>query len=220
MKKFMLAAATLAAMVFGTSAQAGDIGDLRFGIIGGLTSSSAKIKDVTTSSVAQYHIGATVEIPLIAGLTLQPAILYQVKGTNIGSNDSALSDILGNLGVETKGTTKAQYLEVPIQVQWGPDLIFFRPYVFAEPFVGYRLGGSDSGGLKNTSFNEELHKLEYGLGLGGGIEFSCLQLSVKYFWNFGDLYDGDGNASIQAAKDAINDGKNFNGVAVSLGIFF
>lgn len=220
MKKFMLAAAALAAMVFGTSAQAGDIGDLRFGIIGGLTSSSAKIKDVTTSSVAQYHIGATVEIPLIAGLTLQPAILYQVKGTNIGSNDSAVSGILGNLGIQTKGTTKAQYLEVPVQIQWGPDLIMFRPYVFAEPFVGYRLGGSDSGGLKNISFNDELHKLEYGLGLGGGVEFSCLQLSVKYFWNFGDLYDGDGNASIQAAKDAINDGKNFNGVAVSLGIFF
>ena len=24
-------------------------------------------------------------------------------------------------------------------IQWGPDLMAFRPYVFAEPFVGYQI---------------------------------------------------------------------------------
>ena len=35
-----------------------------------------------------------------------------------------------------------------------------------------------------------LCKVEYGVGLGAGVElFSHLQLSVRYFWNLGNVYD-------------------------------
>ena len=53
-----------------------------------------------------------------------------------------------------------------------------------------------------------------------------LQLSVKYFWNFGKIYDKDGNVGPigdtikDAVKDAVNNGNNFNGVMVSAAFFF
>ena len=31
------------------------------------------------------------------------------------------------------------YVEVPVNIQWGPDLLIARPFVFASPFIGYNL---------------------------------------------------------------------------------
>ena len=49
-----------------------------------------------------------------------------------------------------------------------------------------------------------------------------LQLSVKYFWNFGKIYDKDGNVGPigDTVKDAVSNGNNFNGVMVSAAFFF
>lgn len=74
--------------------------------------------------------------------------------------------------------------------------------------------------------NDNLKKVEYGLGLGAGVDVWRLQLSVKYFWNFGKIYDKDGNVGPigdtvkDAVKDAVNNGNNFNGVMVSAAFFF
>ena len=157
-----------------------------FGIIGGLTSSKSHVKDVDASSLSLYHVGITAQLPLFSGLAIQPSLLYQVKGTSVDNIDDAQWNDF---------QTKVGYLELPVQIQWGPDLGFLRPYAFAEPFVGYRLGSSN---------------------------VWKLQFSVKYFWNFGNIY-GSGNISDTVGdkvRDAVNNGNNFNGVAFSLALFF
>ncbi len=110
-----------------------------FGIIGGLTSSKSHVKDVDASSLSLYHVGITAQLPLFSGLAIQPSLLYQVKGTSVDNIDDAQWNDF---------QTKVGYLELPVQVQWGPDLGFLRPYAFAEPFVGYRLGSSNDGQAK------------------------------------------------------------------------
>lgn len=218
MKKFVFAAAVVAAMVFCTDASAQRYNSARVGLMGGFTSSSTSIKNM--KSVSLYHVGLTAEIPLLGGFAIQPGLLYQVKGMSADKfNSSTISESLGSF------ETKVGYLEVPVQVQWGLDLLAFRPYVLAEPFVGFRLGQSTKGEAADK-LKDNLKKVEYGLGVGAGVDVWRLQLSVKYFWNFGKIYDKDGNVGPigdtvkDAVKDAVNNGNNFNGVMVSAAFFF
>ena len=220
MKKFVFAAAIVAATVFCTDASAQRYNSARVGLMGGFTSSSTSIKNADSKSVSLYHIGVTAEIPILGGFAIQPALLYQVKGMSADKfNSSSISESLGSF------ETKVGYLEVPVQVQWGLDLLAFRPYVFAEPFVGFRVGQNTKGEVAGT-LKDDLKKVEYGLGLGAGVDVWRLQLSVKYFWNFGKIYDKDGNVgpivdnAKNVIKDAVNNGNNFNGVMVSAAFFF
>ena len=220
MKKLVFAAAIVAATVFCTDASAQRYNSARVGLMGGFTSSSTSIKNADSKSVSLYHIGVTAEIPLLGGFAIQPALLYQVKGMSADKiNISSIPESIGSL------ETKVGYLEVPVQVQWGLDLLAFRPYVFAEPFVGFRVGQNTKGEVAGK-LKDDLKKVEYGLGLGAGVDVWRLQLSVRYFWNFGKIYDKDGNVGPigdtvkDAVKDAVNNGNNFNGVMVSAAFFF
>lgn len=217
MKKTLIVAAIVAALAFCTNASAQRYSSAHVGVMGGFTSSSTSIKNVDNKSVSLYHVGLTAQIPLFAGLAIQPSVLYQVKGLSADKwGSSEISETLGAF------ETKVGYIEVPVQIQWGPDLLAFRPYVFAEPFVGYRLGQKATGELADK-LKDSLKKLEYGLGVGAGIDVWKLQLSVKYFWNFGDLYEKGGNlvdAVGDKVKDAVNNGNNFNGIMASVAFFF
>lgn len=221
-KMFITAVAAIAVMVSGLGADA----QVRFGVLGGFTSAGTKAEDLKTSSVSLYHAGVAAKIPLGLGFAVQPQLTYQVKGTALKSESTLLS---GNFDM-TVG-----YVEVPVQVQWGPDLLAFRPYVLAEPFVGYavntksvsaaKVAGLLEADKEYTSFEDlNLNRLEYGVGLGAGIEFWRVQLSARYFWNFGQLTAGDagnlGDKLAEHAIEAISDGKSFSGFNVSLALFF
>lgn len=176
-----------------------------FGVIGGFTSSEMKIKDVDKTSVAGYHAGVACKLPLISGLVLQPELQYNVKGTS-------LSSIKTNIG----------YVEVPVQLQWGLDLVLLRPYIFAEPFIGYAVNWKASESNTSISTDLDLNKLnsrmEYGMGVGGGIDlFDRVQLSLKYYWNFEDC---GVNGYFDQVKESVADRKSFDGLAFSIGVFF
>ena len=213
------------AAVCGQNAAAQMSGSVRFGITGGLNSSAAKASDFDVKSVSQYHAGVFAQIPVAAGFAVQPAITYSVKGATLGSMlESPIDEDIKSLD------TKVGYIEVPIQIQWGPDLLAFRPYVFAEPFIGYGLN-TENESLRFNGTKESikefadstLQRLEYGLGVGGGLEFWRFQLSAKYFWNFGQLYNGEdapkANDIAATVKEAFSGNRNFNGIVVSLSIF-
>ncbi len=212
MRKSLIVAALTAVLAFCTNASAQRYTSSHVGLMGGFTSSATNIKNVDSKSVSLYHIGLTAQLPVGGGFAIQPSILYQVKG--------AAADDLGKLtaGEAAKSfEMKVGYLEVPVQIQWGPDLLAFRPYVFAEPFVGYRISTSDKDAAKEL--RDELKKVEYGLGLGAGIDVWRLQLSVKYFWNFGKIYE-TGDTASETIRDAVNNGNNFNGIMASVAFFF
>lgn len=218
-KILMSVAAAAVALTVTVGASAGDRNRARAGIAVGVTSSSSNAKNVDANSIGRYQVGLTAQLPIAFGFAVQPSVFYQTKGTK-------LSDI----GPEKfRLDAKAGYLEIPVQVQWGPDLVAFRPYVFAEPFVGYGLYAkakkSQEGisPVKSTTFKGSgMARWEYGLGLGGGIDIWKIQFSVKYFWNFGSLYSESGkmNDVGQTVKDVFKDGRNFNGVTFTLGFMF
>lgn len=176
-----------------------------FGVIGGFTSSELKLKNVDKTSVAGFHVGAAFNAPLISGLAIQPQLQYNVKGTS-------LSSFKTNIG----------YVELPVQLQWGLDLLLLRPYIFAEPFIGYAVNWKASESHTSLSADLDLNKLnsrmEYGLGVGGGLEVAQrIQLSLKYYWNFEDC---GVNGYFSHIKEQVAERKSFDGLAFTVGVFF
>ena len=219
MKRIVIA--TVSALLVSVSALA------QPGIIAGLTSSSTSVKDMEdVKALNTYHAGLTCKVDLGLGFAVQPSIIYQVKGANLGdiNKDTQKEDF----------QLKTGFVEVPVQLQWGPDLLAFRPYLFAEPFIGYQvssddevLGSGQSGAFKEWA-DQAKTKLEYGIGLGAGIEVvKHVQLSAQYFSNFGNLFtetvneDGSAGTAMADVKTTVTEGvKNFQGIKVSLAFIF
>lgn len=173
-----------------------------FGIIGG--ASFTGIRDVSSDLATGYHAGLTYKFDLSLGFAIQPSLLYHAKSTlveNAYENGEALD-------------LKAGYLELPVSFQWGPDLILFRPFLDATPFVGYGLDNRISGWKENTW--DGMQRLEYGLGLGIGLDVWKLQIIGRYNWNFGQLFTAAGGFT-----ESVNlSDKNFGGMTLSVAFLF
>ena len=202
MKRFLtLVAAVAASMILAAGAHA------QFGFLVGLTSSSVKM--ASSDAISLYHAGLTYKIDLPSGFAIQPAVLYQVKGANVGQLGTATDEDF---------KVKTGFVEVPLGLQWGPHLAAFRPYVFAEPFIGYRVSSTDRG---NETFrdwaSQAKNKFEYGFGLGAGLEISeHLQLSVQWFNNLGAMF----SKPAESGTESLGKVKNFEGIKFSLAILF
>lgn len=192
----------------------------QFGIIGGLTSSSTDLQTAVAdvNSVNQYHIGVAYKFALGNLIAIQPAVVYNVKGTSIGDIRG-----IGNI-ISTNYSYETGYIEIPVQLQVGFGLgPLFRVFAIAEPFAGYAVSnkvefkaGSVSD-VKNTWDNLS-SRLEYGAGIGAGVEvLKHLQVSVRYFWNLGDMFGNKisiGNIVQEVAS------QKCNGIVASAAIFF
>ncbi len=180
MKKFLTllsAALLLLAGSLEASAQS------RYGVIGGMSFSTSKFREMNRSTMTQWHAGFTYKLSLPAGFSLQPALIYQNKGAKLAIEDA------GNV---TDMNVRTSYLELPVSVQWGPDLLICRPFLDVTPFIGYALGNKiDIGStvIKSKEALNSMNRFEYGLGLGIGLELWRFQVIGRYMWNFGTLAD-------------------------------
>lgn len=160
-RKFILVAVLFAITGVMASAQ------IKIGVKAGFTSSNTSLKEIDTKAVNAYHVGGVAQLDLPFGFAVQSGVLYQVKGVNLDDN---------SFNISTSGITlpkfidkKYQFLEVPVQLQWGLDLMFVRPFVLGEYYWGY-------------SLNEDNAK-EHGFAYGFGIDITRFQISAKYFKN-------------------------------------
>lgn len=204
MKKAIIA---IAALFVALSANA------QIGVVAGLTSSSTNVEAAVADikNVNQYHVGITYKIGIGNMLAIQPALIYNMKGTQLG-------DIAGLDDVDVN--YKTGYLELPVQVQLGFGIgSIARVYGFAEPFVGYAITNQVQGlGDTVKNWDNVKNRLEYGVGLGAGVElFRHLQVSVKYFWNLGDVYGADITFG-DVTKDIAT--SKCNGIAASVAFLF
>ena len=217
MKKLFVIAALFASMVAANA---------QIGVKGGLTLSTMNGADKPkeNKSMALYEAGVLYKMDLGAGFAIQPSVIYQVKGANLGYLDTA---------AEGDFKLKTGFIELPVGFQWGPDLLAFRPYIFVEPYVGYGVTGSETLTGANTGITAEdinkalqntaKNKLEYGVGAGIGLEVaSHVQLSCQLFRNFGKLYkEGElDNGTLKYIKPSYVNLKNYQGVKLTLAILF
>ena len=124
-----------------------------------------------------WQIGVGYQTAIAKGFAFQPELVYKVSGVKF-------SDIKQmNLG----------YLDIPLNVQWGPDLLVARPYIFAGPYVGIKVSnqfrGSDWTDTDMQTVKNGLKRTEWGVGVGLGIDIFKFQIAGKYNWNFGAIAD-------------------------------
>ena len=192
-----------------------------FGIVGG--ASFTGIKNISPELTTGYHAGLTYKFHLPYGFAIQPSLLYHMKSSLV---EEAVADL-------ATFDYKMGYLELPVSFQWGPDLLLFRPFLDVSPFVGYALNNelavtspaAQRSSLGYTNKWDGVNRLEYGLGLGGGLEIWKVQVVCRYNWNFGQLFDTSGKAAATAdffenAKESVFNEKNFGGVTLSVALLF
>lgn len=173
-----------------------------FGVKGGLnfnSMSDISIKDVHTSvnNRTGYHFGVLYKLNLPLGFALQPELLFVHKSNSVKED---YTDI--------KYVTKQNYLQLPVNIQWGVDLVLFRPFLMVTPYLSYVISSSTK--ISNFDYT----KLQYGIGCGAGLEIWKIQVTGKYLWS-GNSF---GNGKLNDLKD-LYFGKN-RGFELSLGILF
>lgn len=157
----------------------------QLGVVAGLTSSRSDIKSAVSEykEINQFHAGLCYKITLGGCFAIQPAVIYNMKGSRIAD----ISNIIKDANLEYK----TGFVEVPVQLQLGLKLgNLARLYGIAEPFAGFAVKNTvNAGGSSQNTWDNIANRLEYGLGLGAGVElFSHVQVSCRYFWNMDDLY--------------------------------
>jgi hypothetical protein len=142
-----------------------------------------------------------------SGFSIQPSLLYHQKGANI------TNEVAQNMG----------FIELPVSVQWGPDLLVFRPFLDVTPYIGYALSNEVTTSLADFKFSswQGKERFEYGLGIGAGINVWKLQVIARYNWNFGSLYNVEGWDDIKSELKGLSaENENFGGVTLSLAFLF
>ena len=236
MKKVIAAVAALFLVAVSANAQ--------LGVIAGLTSNSSDLKSaysdiVESQSVTQYHAGLVLRLNLPLSFYVQPGLVYEMKGAKL--QDQILGISGDNFEVDID--TKTGFLEIPVQAGWKLDLPGIAPFAFVEPYVGYAITTETKTQAKNAALQAALdavvgdnlnttnddenkwdgrNRVQYGVGVGAGILLlDKLAVSLKWYWDLGNLYNEDGQASVSAQamyEQAKNN--NANGIAVSATLFF
>ena len=239
MKKLIVAAAALFVMAVSANAQ--------IGVVAGLTSNTSNIKEAYTDivdnqSVTQYHAGIVLKLGLPLGFYVQPGVVYEMKGATLQEQIAGLS----GENFEVDINTKTGFLEIPVQAGWKFDLGAVAPYAFVEPYVGYAITTESTTQAKNAlaqtglealatatgvplnTTNDDENKwegrnrIQYGVGVGAGILLlDKLAVSLKWYWDFGSLYNDDGQASL-SAKTMYEQAKSnkASGIALTASLFF
>lgn len=196
-----------------------------FGVKVGANLPSADLKNLEDTKPAGFQLGVAYNLDLPFGLSIQPALQYNLKQSALGidpedTGSSVVDQIKDNATMES---VSVGYLELMASVQWGIDLLVARPFLDVSPFVGYALNGN-FGDVAELWKGDGVNKLDYGLALGAGLDLWKFQAVVRYSWNFGNLMKAtdalDGNLKDKYGLYKDIKGAKASGVTVTLAYFF
>lgn len=201
MKRFLLLIVTSLLLSVQGYSQFGVKAGLNFNKLGDIDFAGY---DNFTSNKTGFNAGILYKfkIPVI-GLAIQPELMYTQTNSSV---DNLI--VGGNHSLGT-GDLKLGYLQLPVGLQFGLDLVLFRPYIQVVPYIGYAVS------TKNTVQNLEwdVDKFKYGIGLGAGIDIWKFQISGRYSWDLGNV------AEFKWDKEMFNGGKT-KGFELSLALLF
>ncbi len=105
----------------------------------------------------------------VQGMTIQPELNYISKGAQVKYSGQYTN-------------VRVDYIELPVNFQVGLDLILMRPYLMVYPYIGCALYHTP----KEIGW-DHFQRLEYGVGVGGGVDIWRFQLQIKYSWNLSGM---------------------------------
>lgn len=176
MKRYLIILAASVLLCFSAGAQTVSC---HFGAQGGVTLNKLTNLSETFKgkSLPGWHAGATFELKLPAYFSIQPSVNFEQSRSQLKLQDaSAVS------------TLNVNCINVPISLQWGPDLGVVRLYAQAVPFVDFMLGGKmpDVWNADWGQVKDYLGTAQFGVGVGAGLELWRIQFSFRYNWGLGN----------------------------------
>lgn len=175
------------------------------GVLAGVCFSDSKQYQGENPVPGRFTGGFAVNVDLPAGFTIQPAVQIIKKQAYFSEYTNYIK----------------HFIEVPVSFQWGPDLMICRPFLDVTPVAGFMIGNDTGYYMRNGQpmtrfFNVEGRKrLEYGLGVGGGLDVWRLRFVARYFWNFGSMFN-EGYTSVEGHEFGSD---NFKGLTLTMAFF-
>ena len=167
------AALLLAAMTATASAQT-------IGLTAGATFNTISGDDVEDvfESKTGFVGGAYLNLPLGGGaFSVEPAVLYSMKGANIQDTD-----------VEFSG----DYIQIPVLLRYGFGAGGVKPVIFAGPAVSFQVGCEFSDGSDSATCEEagdDGKSTAWDGIVGAGLSFGKLGVDVRYEFGLTDVYE-------------------------------
>ncbi|SEK88285.1 Outer membrane protein beta-barrel domain-containing protein [Chitinophaga rupis] len=156
-----------------------------FGVKAGYNSSTISIEENEgTSRLSGFHAGVIADLSLAESFSLQPQLLYSAKGIKVKD-----LDMNGN---ETKVSFKMNYLELPVNFLYKPQVGAGKLFVGAGPYLALGLGGKfgdakvkfdgkKSADIDETDDNVHAKALDAGANFLAGYELkNGLLFSINY----------------------------------------
>ncbi len=179
--------------------------EAQFGIKAGIyTTNLSEMDNFKVKNNVGFQAGLAYKIKVIPNIVLQPELLYVQKNATCQEKGNASNSEKLNL----------HYLQVPVALQFGLNMVWIRPYFQVVPYLAYNLGDN----ISNKSFKvDDINKLNGGIGVGGGVDLWNMQLSIRYNWDFNKM--GEENASDAPLYKQYKVSKG-RALEISLALFF
>ncbi len=152
------------------------------GLTGGVNLATAGGADrfPGTKNLTAYAAGAYLDIDVPFLLSVQPEILYSVKGYTTELSYPSLG-----IPTTTKGTVKLNYLEVPVLFKYSLPVPLLKPNVFVGPSVGILLsahGTIETTGqpTQESDLKSSYKSTDWGAVFGAGASVFAINLNVRY----------------------------------------
>jgi hypothetical protein len=155
--------------------------DVKFGIKGGANAANingslfTEIEDLDWKNSVGFCAGVFLELNFGRILTIQPEVLYTLKGAKPTFEEGELS-----------GTEKLtfDYIEIPLLLKLRLPTGSFHPFIFGGPAIGFNLTAKYKDIVDGETYEgdiDDFKKLDYSFVLGGGLQLgSSLHLDVRY----------------------------------------
>ena len=170
--------AALAAILLCCSAPAFAEG-FQMGVKGGINFADVKFNQSGTTSARWFPlVGAFAILPPHWGVSLQPEVLYSMKGARLGGKGAPTSLML-------------DYLEMPMLGRVSMTAFGRRIYVVGGPAFGLRVRARTraefSGVTEEIDISDELRRFDLGIAGGGGVELGALVFDARYTFGLTDI---------------------------------
>jgi hypothetical protein len=182
-------------------AQVAMCGEISVGITGGLNIATVRGDDVENwDSRTAAFFGGFVEYPFTPVVSIQPELLYTMKGASQTDDGD-------------KATAKLNYVEIPVLLRVNiPMEGNVRPFLVAGPGIGFKLSSK----VEVNSHEEDIEDVkgtDFGFIFGGGVSFPVgnymMSVAARYELGLTSIDDSEDEDDVKNSVISIGAGLGF-----------
>ncbi|HUV36885.1 MAG TPA: porin family protein [Patescibacteria group bacterium] len=184
MKKVTVACAILAMLMFSSVLFAGEVGEIHYGVKGGIGLAKAWGDDVPDEAAFKLgaNVGAFMNYRVHEMFVVQPEVFYAMKGWKL---DEEGSDEI---------SVKMDYIDIDVLAKLTiPMESMIKPSIFVGPYVGINMTADWEVGDESEAI-DNAKSTDFGLVLGGGVDYEMengmmILLDIRYSMGLTNIFE-------------------------------